>query len=150
MAIQYFVDETKRICVAKLNFEYETGGSMSPLDDAEMYLCNRIERMAASSASRTDRDLTYAYTVVVRAVLQRMGVPQFVAKAECAPQDTFDEVVGCDLARARLLRKYYKWLTDCAEEVQYALEDMSKLAQDSSSKTWHLMRRWDDEVLELE
>lgn len=149
MAIQYFVDATKRICVAKLVFEDETGLSISPLDDAEMYLCNRIERMAAS-ASKTDRDLTYAYTVVVRAVLQKMGMPRFVAKAECAPQDTFDEVVGCDLARARLLRKYYKWLTDCAEAVQYALEDMSILAQVSSSKTWRLMWRWDDEVLELE
>lgn len=149
MAIQYFVDEDKRICVAKLSFENEDG-TMTALEDAETYLCSRIERAAASSASRSDRDLAFAYTVVVKAVLQRMGVPQFVAKAECAPQDTFDEVVGCDLARARLLRKYYKWLTDCAEEVQYALEDMSRLAEKSSKKSWHLMRRWDDEVLELE
>lgn len=150
MAIQYFVDESKRICVAKLVFEDEDGETLTPLEDAENYICAKLEREAASSASRTERDLVFAYTVVVRAVLQRMGVPQFVGKAECAPEDTFDEAVGCDLARARLLRKYYKWLTDCAEAVQYKLEDMSKLAQETSNKTWHCMRRWDDEVLDLE
>ena len=150
MAIQYFVDESKRTCVAKLVFEDEDGEALTPLEDAESYICSKLERGAASSSSRTERDLIFAYTVIVKAVLRRMGVPQFVAKAECAPQDTFDEVVGCDLARARLLRKYYKWLTDCAEAVQYALEDMGKLAEESSSKSWHLMRRWDDEVLDLE
>lgn len=150
MAIQYFVDEPKRICVAKLVFEDEDGETLTPLEDAENYICAKLEREAASSASRTERDLTFAYTVVVRAVLQRMGVPQFVGKAECAPEDTFDEAVGCDLARARLLRKYYKWLTDCTEAVQYKLEDMSEVAQETSSKAWRCMRRWDDEVLDLE
>ncbi len=150
MAIQYFVDESKRICVAKLVFEDEDGEPLTPLEDAENYICAKLEREAASSASRIERDLTFAYTVVVKAVLHQMGVPQFVAKAECAPEDTFDEVVGCDLARARLLRKYYKWLTDCTETVQYKLEDMIQLAQKTSYKAWHLMKRWDDEVLELE
>lgn len=150
MAIQYFVDESKRICVAKLVFEDENGEALTPLEDAENYICAKLVREAASSASRTECDLTFAYTVVVKAVLQRMGVPQFVGRAECAPEDTFDEAVGCDLARARLLRKYYKWLTDCTEAVEYQLETMAKLAQKTSAKSWRCMRRWDDEVLDLE
>ena len=150
MAIQYFVDESKRICVAKLVFEDDDGETLTPLEDAENYICAKLEREAASSASRSTRDLIFAYTVVVKAVLRSMGVPQFVGRAECAPEDTFDATVGCDLARARLLRKYYKWLTDCTEAVQYKLEDLSEVAQETSSKAWRCMRRWDDEVLDLE
>ena len=150
MAIQYFVDESKRICVAKLVFEDENGEALTPLEDAENYICAKLLREAASSTSRTERDLISAYAVTVRAVLRRMGVPQFVGRAECAPEDTFDEAVGCDLARARLLRKYYKWLTDCTEAVEYQLETMAKLAQKTSAKSWRCMRRWDDEVLDLE
>lgn len=146
MAIQYFVDESKRVCVAKLVFE----GGCEADDDAIEFIMGKLTNVLNNSSSNKERYCLCGYRAVVAGVVRDRPAPQLVGKAECSPRDTFDPDVGCELAKARLLRKYYKWLTDCAEAVEYQLETMAKLAQQASAKSWRCMRRWDDEVLELE
>lgn len=87
-----YVDKEKRTIVAVMT---------NVQSDIFKYLCSWLRNRDMNSY-----DGVYAIDVLRDMV--RKSVPNTLrAKAKCSPEDNFLEYVGEDLARARLLEKYY-------------------------------------------
>lgn len=90
--MNFYVNPEKRTTVAVMT---------DVQSDAYDYICALVK-----NKDNNTRQGVYA-SDILRSMI-RKNIPNVLrAKAKCAPQDDFFEDVGTDLARARLLFKYY-------------------------------------------
>lgn len=124
--IQYFVNEKKKTVVAKFENKFA-------YNDQEMwveYLVTHIRKVAKKSNNFFKRpfgDEVSIYKLVTDIVKQNDSYYGF---AQCNGDDAFDIEKGKELAKKRLLKKYYDTQTDVMIKVSNI---MDKVTRDFSS-----------------
>lgn len=124
--IQYFVNEKKKTVVAKFENKFA-------YNDQEMwveYLVTHIRKVAKKSNNFFKRpfgDEVSVYKLVTDIVKQNDFYYGF---AQCNGDDTFDIEKGKELAKKRLLKKYYDTQTDVMSKVSNI---MDKVVRDFSN-----------------
>lgn len=99
MAIRYMVDETKGIVMATLN-----NCKYNAIDTANNWTgCRRIDRRNVET--RINENKKYL-------------IPnKFIGVAQCSPEDEWNEEVGKQIARDRLLNKYHNSLNKALKKI---------------------------------
>ena len=124
--IQYFIDEKKKTVVAKFERKFV-------YNDQEMwveYLVTHIRKVAKKSNNFFKRpfgDGISIYKLVTDIVKQN---DSYYGMAQCSGDDTFDVEKGKELAKKRLLKKYYDTQADVMNKISNI---MDKVARDFSS-----------------
>ena len=121
--IKYFINEKKKTVIAK--FENKYGYS-----DQEMwieYLINHVRKTAKNSGNFFKRpfgDGVSVYKLVGNIVKQSSS---YYGIAQCSDNDAFDVEKGKELAKKRLLKKYYDVQADMILKI---FNIMNKVARD--------------------
>lgn len=107
MKITYYVNESKRTVVAVIT-------------NTEEALINKIRKSLKGGLNEFFAFKGY-----------RSYMPdKFVGKAKCAPEDTWDEVYGKQLARERALEKYSRNFNRELADVHARAEELLDIVQD--------------------
>ena len=101
--IKYFVNKKKKTVAAK----FENTSVLTDKDVWEKYIVNHIYKTISKTKGSNDlylNDRTIYYKFIEDAIKQNDSC---YGIARCADTDTFDVEKGKDLAKKRLLKKYY-------------------------------------------
>lgn len=102
----------------------EKFGDQDSRIDAYQYLYNRLIRAYRKDyfAELREEYVKHAIDALVTAAVIQHVRPQYSGKAKCSPEDAFNRELGIELAKARMLEKYYLDVSVAANEVACVLE----------------------------
>lgn len=124
--IQYFVNEKKKTVVAK----FENKFSYSDQEMWVVYLVAHIRKVAKKSNNFFKRPFVDGISIcgLVTDIVKQNDC--YYGIAQCSGNDTFDVEKGKELAKKRLLKKYYDTQADVMNKISNI---MDKVARDFSS-----------------
>lgn len=130
-----YVNKEKRTTVAVMtNVQY----------DIFKYLRSRLYNRDVNSYED-------AYAVDILRSMVRKSVPHTLrVKAKCSPEDNFFEDIGIDLARTRLLGKYYRYcLSVLLKYEEYVYEHLNNRMFAAISMVENKLEANDDTLLDI-
>lgn len=99
--IKYFVNKEKKTVVAK----FENTSVLTDKDIWEKYIANHIYKTISKTKGGIDLYLNDKYYKFIEDAIKQNDFYYGIAK--CADTDTFDAEKGKEIAKKRLLKKYY-------------------------------------------
>ena len=121
--IKYFVNKEKKTVVAK----FENTSVLTDKDVWKEYIANHIYKTISKTKDGNDlylNDKNIYYKFIEDAIKQNdfcYGI------AKCADTDTFDVEKGKDLAKKRLLKKYYSTQERALLNIIYAMNSVQQV-----------------------
>ena len=114
--IKYIVNEDKKVVVAKFEKDYPDSKDKYTW---KKFIVSHIENVLRKGGLRDINLIAYK---AIENILNETG--SFCGVAKCAPNDTFDVKKGKELAKKRLLKKYYRAQK---KVVQYYVNGISRV-----------------------
>ena len=135
MAIRYFVDEDKKVVVCKMvpsRTDVWGDGADGPQAEAHSFLSDKLSKMFPYvSMTRLAGRMCWKHIAM-----------EYMGKAKCSPEDTFNVEYGKKLARARMFEKYYAALSRAANEFEDIIMELDDMVTEMREMAEGLADKW--------
>ncbi len=140
--IKYFVNEEKKTVVAKFEDNYGNTGK----DIWEKYIVNHICKTISKTKGGinlclSDRNIYYKF--IEDAIKQNDSC---YGIAKCADTDTFDIEKGKEIAKKRLLKKYYSTQERALLNIINAMISVQKVIFNDYHESWNKVKKFAQEI----
>lgn len=140
--IKYFVNEEKKTVVAK----FENTSVLTDKGVWEKYIVNHICKTISKTKCGNDlylNDRNIYYKFIDDAIKQNDSC---YGIAKCADTDTFDVEKGKDLAKKRLLKKYYSTQERALLNIIYAMNSVQQVLFKDYSESGNKVGKFAQEI----
>ncbi len=110
--IQYYINEDKGVVIAKFRKAYVTKKDEYTWSHSLRWILDMLCKKASKATyvyGENDKTIGLGIDSVAYEVVDYLDQHELYGKAKCSPEDKFDIEIGKEIARKKLLAKYYKF-----------------------------------------